>query len=83
MRTFKSTQHDMQARIVCVVRRGLMTSRVAPAQDLEIAPSTLGIHVDQLVQRGVLTQSCTSLGPGCPAKQLLQTLSTSAWFASG
>ncbi|MFM2165678.1 MAG: hypothetical protein RIS79_49 [Verrucomicrobiota bacterium] len=81
MRTFKSTQHDMQARIVCVVRRGLMTSRVALAQELEIAPSTMGIHVDELVQRGVLIESGTSRGAAGRPKRLLKLVPKAGWFA--
>lgn len=81
MRTFKSTQQDMQARIVREVRRGFITSRVALAEELEIAASTMGIHVDELVQRGFLVESGTSRGATGRPKRLLKLVPKAGWFA--
>ena len=81
MRTFKSTQQDMQARIVRVVRRGHISSRVALADELEIAPSTMGIHVDELVERGFLIESGTARGATGRPKRLLKLVSKAGWFA--
>lgn len=81
MRTFKSTQQNMQARIVCEVRRGLIISRVALAEELEIAPSTMGIHVDELVRGGFLIESGTSQGAAGRPKRLLKLVPKAGWFA--
>jgi predicted NBD/HSP70 family sugar kinase len=81
MRTFKSTQQDMQARIVREVRRGFITSRVALAEEVEIAPSTMGIHVDELVQRGFLVESGKSRGATGRPKRLLKLVPGAGWFA--
>lgn len=69
MRTFKSTQQDMQARIVREVRSGRAKSRGVLAELLEIAPSTMGIHVDELARRGFLIESGLERGStGRPKK---------------
>ena len=81
MRTFKVTQQDMQARIVREVRRGFVTSRVALADELEIAPSTMGIHVDELVHRGFLIESGTSRGAAGRPKRLLKLVPQAGWVA--
>lgn len=81
MRTFKSTQQDMQARIVREVRRGHVSSRVALADELEIAPSTMGIHVDELLERGFLIESGIARGATGRPKRLLKLVSKAGWFA--
>lgn len=81
MRTFKSTQQDMQARVVREVRSGRATSRGVLADLLEIAPSTMGIHVDDLLKRGFLIESGLERGPTGRPKRLLKLVSEVGWFA--
>lgn len=81
MRTFKSTQQDLQARIVREVRRGRAASRGALADALEIAPSTMGIHVEELARRGFLTESGVERGPTGRPKRILKLISGMGWFA--
>lgn len=81
MRTFKSTQQDMQARIVREVRSGRAKSRGVLAELLEIAPSTMGIHVDELARRGFLIESGLERGSTGRPKKLLELVSEAGWFA--
>ncbi|MBL9181818.1 MAG: ROK family transcriptional regulator [Verrucomicrobiaceae bacterium] len=81
MRTFKSTQQDLQARIVREVRSGRGTSRGVLADLLEIAPSTTGIHVDELARRGFLIESGLERGGTGRPKKLLKLVSDAGWFA--
>lgn len=81
MRTFKSTQQDMQARIVREVRRGHAASRNALAEVLEIAPSTMGIHVDELEGQGFLIESGKAQGSAGRPKRLLRLVPEAGWFA--
>jgi predicted NBD/HSP70 family sugar kinase len=80
MRTFKSTQQDMQARIVREVRSGRAKARAGLAHLLEIAPSTMGIHVDELVRSGYLIESGLERGSAGRPKRLLKLVSQAGWF---
>lgn len=81
MRTFKATQKDMQARIVREVRRGIASSRVELATMMGIAPSTMGVHVDELARLGFLAESGTLRGAAGRPKRLLKLHPAAGWFA--
>lgn len=81
MRTFKTTQKDMQARILREVRRGTASSRVELAGLMGIAPSTMGVHVDDLARLGFLMESGTLRGAAGRPKRLLKLHPQAGWFA--
>lgn len=81
MRTFKSTQTGMQARIVREVRNGRATARAVLADLLEIAPSTMGIHVEDLAKRGFIVESGLERGATGRPKRLLKLVAQAGWFA--
>ncbi|MBK8040659.1 MAG: ROK family transcriptional regulator [Verrucomicrobiaceae bacterium] len=81
MRTFKSTQQDLHVRIVREIRHGRAASRGALAEILEIAPSTMGIHVEDLVRQGYLAESGLERGAFGRPKRLLRLVPQAGWFA--
>jgi predicted NBD/HSP70 family sugar kinase len=82
MRTFKTSQFQLHARIVQHIRHGRAISRGALAEALQTSPSTMGLHVDELIENGYLVESGLSkvLTSGRP-KRLLQLLPGAGWFA--
>lgn len=81
MRTFKYTQIQLHARIVRSIRHGRNTSRGLLAEELGISPSTMGLHVDDLISRGFLEESGLEQGAVGRPKRLLRLIPEAGWFA--
>lgn len=71
----------MHARIVRCIRHGRNTSRGLLAEELGISPSTMGLHVDELIAQGFLEESGLEHGAVGRPKRLLRLLPGAGWFA--
>lgn len=81
MRTNFAIQRDLLGAAVLHVRRGRAVSRSSLATALGIAPSTVGLYVDQLIGDGFVDESGLEQGPVGRPKRTLATLGTAGWFA--
>lgn len=81
MRTFKISQLRMYARIVRGIRIDGTSSRAQLAGQVGISPSTMGQHVDDLIQRGFVEESGIEQGTVGRPKRLLRLLPGAGWFA--
>lgn len=82
MRTLKVSQDNLHARIIEQVRSGRATSRGVLAKKLSVAPSTMGLYVDQLIATGWLRESGLVRGrTGRPKMNLEIVAEGTGWFA--
>ena len=82
MRTLKVSQDNLHARIIEQVRSGRATSRGVLAKKLSVAPSTMGLYVDQLIATGWLRESGLVRGKtGRPKMNLEIVAEGTGWFA--
>lgn len=82
MRTLKVSQDNLHARIIELVRGGRATSRGVLARKLTVAPSTMGLYVDQLIATGWLRESGLVRGrTGRPKMNLEVAAEGTGWFA--
>ncbi|MBL9130016.1 MAG: ROK family protein [Verrucomicrobiaceae bacterium] len=81
MRTFKFSQFQLHARIVRSIRHGRNISRGALADEMGTSPSTMGMHVDDLIQQGFLEESGLEQGGIGRPKRLLRLIPEAGWFA--
>ncbi|MBK8040766.1 MAG: ROK family protein [Verrucomicrobiaceae bacterium] len=82
MRTLKVSQENLHARIIELVRSGRASSRGVLARELSVAPSTMGLYVDQLIAAGWLRESGLIRGKtGRPKMNLELEKNGTGWFA--
>ncbi|MDZ4288211.1 MAG: ROK family protein [Prosthecobacter sp.] len=81
MRKNSVDQRDLRAAAVLHLRSRLATSRSSLARALDASPSTLGLHVDQLIARGYATESGLDQGALGRPRRLLTLRPEAGWFA--
>lgn len=82
MRTLKVSQDNLHARIIQEVRSGAGASRGVLARHFSVAPSTMGLYVDQLIGAGWLKESGLIRGRTGRPKMRLEVISEgTGWFA--
>jgi len=81
MRTSPAIQHDLLGAAVLHLRSGRAASRSTLAVALGLAPSTVGLYVDQLIADGYVDESGLEQGPLGRPKRRLATQRTAGWFA--
>lgn len=81
MRKNPAIQRDLLAAAVLHLRSGHAASRSSLAVALGLAPSTVGIYVDQLIADGYVDESGLEQGPLGRPKRRLATLPEAGWFA--
>src|SRR5581483_10601463 len=81
MRTKPAIQRDLLGAAVLHVRSGRAVSRSSLAAALGLAPSTVGLYVDQLIHDGYVSEAgLERSGLGRP-KRTLTTAAQAGWFA--
>lgn len=81
MRTLKVSQDDLHARIIESVRSGRANSRGRLAKLHAVAPSTMGLYVEQLLASGILRESGLVKGQAGRPKVNLEVVKGIGWFA--
>jgi predicted NBD/HSP70 family sugar kinase len=81
MRINQALQHELLGAAVLHVRRGNAVSRSSLAVALQLAPSTVGLYVDQLIADGYVEETGLEQGPLGRPKRRLTTLPDAGWFA--
>jgi predicted NBD/HSP70 family sugar kinase len=81
MRKNPAIQRDLLAAAVLHLRSGRAASRSSLATALGLAPSTVGLYVDQLIEDGYVDESGLEQGPLGRPKRRLATLPGAGWFA--
>ncbi len=81
MRKNPAIQRDLLAAAVLHLRSGRAVSRSSLAVALGLAPSTVGLYVDQLIADGYVDESGLEQGPLGRPKRRLATLRGAGWFA--
>lgn len=81
MRKNAAMQRDLLGAAVLHLRRGRAVSRSSLAVALGLAPSTVGLYVDELIAEGYIDESGLEQGPLGRPKRRLATLPGAGWFA--
>jgi predicted NBD/HSP70 family sugar kinase len=81
MRTNVALQRELLGAAVLHLRSGRAVSRSSLAVALGVAPSTVGLYVDQLIEDGYVDESGLEQGPLGRPKRRLATLPGAGWFA--
>jgi predicted NBD/HSP70 family sugar kinase len=81
MRKNPAIQRDLLGAAVLHLRSGRAASRSSLALALNVAPSTVGLYVDQLIADGYVDESGLEQGPLGRPKRRLATLPGAGWFA--
>lgn len=81
MRKNPAIQRDLLAAAVLHLRSGHAVSRSSLAVALGLAPSTVGLYVDQLIADGYVDELGLEQGPLGRPKRRLATLPDAGWFA--
>src|SRR5262245_15879159 len=81
MRKNPAIQRDLLAAAVLHLRSGRAVSRSSLAVALGLAPSTVGLYVDQLIADGYIDESGLEQGPLGRPKRRLATQPGAGWFA--
>ncbi len=81
MRTKPAIQRDLLGAAVLQVRSGRAVSRSSLAAALGLAPSTVGLYVDQLIAGGYIDESGLDRGPIGRPKRRLTPQPGAGWFA--
>src|SRR5688572_24179415 len=81
MRKNPAIQRDLLGAAVLHLRSGRAVSRSSLAVSLGVAPSTVGLYVDQLIADGFVDESGLEQGPLGRPKRRLATLPGAGWFA--
>lgn len=81
MRTTPALLRDLLAATVLHVRSGRATARSTLAASLGLAPSTVGLYVDQLIADGCLDESGVVRGGVGRPQRMLATRPEAGWFA--
>jgi len=81
MRKNPAIQRDLLGAAVLHLRSGRAVSRSSLAVSLGVAPSTVGLYVDQLIADGFVDESGLEQGPLGRPKRRLATQAGAGWFA--
>ena len=81
MRINQALQRELLGAAVLHVRSGAAVSRSSLAVALQLAPSTVGLYVDQLIADGYVNETGLEQGPLGRPKRRLTTLPNAGWFA--
>lgn len=81
MRKNPAIQRDLLGAAVLHLRSGRAVSRSSLAVALGVAPSTVGLYVDQLIADGFVDESGLEQGPLGRPKRRLATTPGAGWFA--
>src|SRR5215211_9320553 len=81
MRKNPAIQRDLLGAAVLHLRSGRAISRSSLAVALGLAPSTVGLYVDQLIEDGYVDESGLEQGPLGRPKRRLATQARAGWFA--
>lgn len=81
MRKNPAIQRDLLGAAVLHLRSGRAVSRSSLAVALGLAPSTIGLYVDQLIADGYVDESGLEQGPLGRPKRRLATQPGAGWFA--
>lgn len=81
MRTKPAIQRDLLGAAVLHVRGGHAASRSSLVAALGLAPSTIGLYVDQLIADGYINESGVARGPIGRPKRTLTTVADAGWLA--
>lgn len=81
MRKNAAIQRDLLGAAVLQLRRGRAVSRSSLAVALGLAPSTVGLYVDELIADGYVDESGLEQGPLGRPKRRLATRPGAGWFA--
>ncbi|HYF34967.1 MAG TPA: ROK family protein [Prosthecobacter sp.] len=81
MRKNPVEQRDLRAAAVLHLRSGRATSRSSLARALAASPSTLGLHVDELIAQGFATESGLDRGAIGRPRRSLALRAQAGWFA--
>lgn len=81
MRRNQALQRELLGAAVLHVRSGTAVSRSSLAVALQLAPSTVGLYVDQLIADGYVDETGLEQGPLGRPKRRLTTLPKAGWFA--
>ena len=81
MRKNPAIQRDLLGAAVLHLRSGRAVSRSSLAVALGVAPSTVGLYVDQLIADGYIDESGLEQGPLGRPKRRLATQAGAGWFA--
>ena len=81
MRTNAAIQRDLLGAALLHLRSGRAVSRSSLAVALGLAPSTIGLYIDQLIADGYVDESGLEQGPLGRPKRRLATLPGAGWFA--
>jgi predicted NBD/HSP70 family sugar kinase len=81
MRKNPAIQRDLLGAAVLHLRSGRAVSRSSLAVALGLAPSTVGLYVDQLITDGYIDESGLEQGPLGRPKRRLATQPGAGWFA--
>lgn len=81
MRTNPAIPRDILGAAVLHVRSGRAVSRSSLATALGLAPSTIGLYIDQLIADGYVDESGVEQGPVGRPKRRLMMQPDAGWFA--
>jgi predicted NBD/HSP70 family sugar kinase len=81
MRINQALQRESLGSAVLHVRSGTAVSRSSLAVALQLAPSTVGLYIDQLIADGYVDETGLEQGPVGRPKRRLTTLPGAGWFA--
>jgi hypothetical protein len=81
MRTNPALVRDLLGAAILHVRSGRAVSRSSLAAALGIAPSTVGLYIDQLIAGGYVDESGVTRGGVGRPQRTLATLPAAGWFA--
>lgn len=81
MRTNATLQRELLGAAILRVRSGRAVSRATLASALGVAPSTVGLYVDQLIADGYVDESGLVRGAIGRPQRTLATLPDAGWFA--
>jgi predicted NBD/HSP70 family sugar kinase len=81
MRINQALQRELLGAAVLHVRSGMAVSRSSLATALQLAPSTVGLYVDQLIADGYVDEKGLEQGPLGRPKRRLTALAEAGWFA--